>query len=66
MKSFVIETRKGFVSLPEIIGAYHFPISFGSIQASTHFPFKTAAERMIRKYKLKDYPYFAHVEEYEE
>ena len=44
MKIFVIETRKGqFVALPQMIGGHRFPISYLSLEASTHFPFRLAA-----------------------
>jgi hypothetical protein len=66
MKFFIIESRRGFVSLPETIGSYHFPISFSfSSQFATQFPFRLAAQKMIKKYHLENYPYWAHIEEIE-
>lgn len=66
MKVFKIETRKGFFSIPEKIGNYFFPKSCAaSFKGATNFPFKSAAEKTIKKYKLDKAPYFAHIEEYE-
>lgn len=62
MKIFVIEDRRGFVSLPVKLASYSFPLSFGSRQAATQFPFKSAAQKMIKKYHLEQ---TAHVEESE-
>ncbi len=62
MKVYLIEDRKGFVSLPIKLASYSFPLSFGSRQAATQFPFKGAAQRMIKKYNLEK---TAHVEEAE-
>lgn len=65
MKTFVIETRRGFVALPERIASYNFPLSFGSRQAATQFPFRLAAERSMHKHHLRDAPFHAHIEEIE-
>lgn len=65
MKAFVIESRRGFVAIPERIASYSFPLSFGSREAATHFPFASAAQRSIRKHKLDVRPISAHVEEVE-
>jgi len=65
MTAFGIESRRGFVALPEKIGNYSFPLSCGSLVAATKFPFRAAAERMIKKYKLNQAPHHAHVEEIE-
>ena len=62
MTAFIIETRRGFVALPERIANYNFPLSFGSREAATQFPFKSAADKSIRKYHLTDAPLHAHVE----
>ncbi len=65
MKAFVIESRRGFVSIPETIASFHFPLSFGSRQAATQFPFRSAAVKSIKKYNLASRPDCAHVEEIE-
>ena len=52
MISFKIEDRRGWVALPEKIGSFSFPLSFGSKQGATNFPFRSAAERAIKKYNL--------------
>lgn len=59
-KTFVIEDRKGFVSLPARIGGYSFPLSFGALQDATEFPSKESAQKAIKKYHLEN---TAHVEE---
>jgi hypothetical protein len=64
-KAYVIESRRGFVALPEKIGTFSFPLSFGSKVAATQFPFKSAAAKMIKKYKLDLFPHNAHIEEIE-
>jgi len=61
MKVFVIEDRRGWVAIPEKIAGYSFPLSFGTKQGATQFPFKSAAEKSIKKYHLAT----AHVEEFE-
>ena len=66
MKTFVIETRRGFVSTPIRLGGYSFPLSFhAQISSATQFPFRAAAERSMKKYHLTDAPYHGHIEEYE-
>jgi hypothetical protein len=62
---FVIETRKGYVSLPERIANYDFPLSFGSIQGATKFPSKMFGDRSMKHFRLDKGPYWGHVEEYE-
>ena len=62
MKVFIIQDRKGWVSLPEKITSYFFPLSFGTKQGATQFPFKSAAQKAIKKYHLE---MTAHVEESE-
>lgn len=59
MKIFKIEDRRGWVALPERIAGYSFPLSFGSIEGATSFPFKSVAQKIIKKYNL----FSAHVEE---
>lgn len=61
MKVFVIENRLGFVCLPEKIASFSFPLTFGSLNGATQFPFKSAANKVIKKYHLKN----AHIEEFE-
>ena len=65
MNCFIIETRRGFVALPEKIASFNFPLSFGSQVAATRFPFRLAAERSMKKYHLKDSPLHGHIEEIE-
>lgn len=62
MKIYKIEDRKGWVALPEKYASFSFPLHFGSIQGATAFPFKSAAQKMIKKYHLEK---TAHVEEFE-
>ena len=66
MKTFIIESRRGFVSLPCKIASYNFPISFGSRQAATPFLCRSMAEKSIKKYNLAQSPHFAHIEGFEE
>ena len=62
MKYFCVESRRGWVAIPEKIGGFSFPLSFGLLQGATRFPFKSAAQRAIKKYKLEKN---AHVEQFE-
>ena len=62
MKIYLIEDRQGWVALPERIAGYSFPLSFGSKQGATQFPFKSCAQKAIKKYHLEN---TAHVEEFE-
>ena len=66
MKSFYIESRRGWIALPCRIGNYSFPLSFGSRQAATPFLCRSMAEKSIKKYNLVQSPHFAHIEEFEE
>jgi hypothetical protein len=66
-KVFKIETRRGFVALPERIGNYSFPLNVAaSCQGATPFQTRAFAERVIKRHKLGGQPCFAHVEEFEE
>jgi hypothetical protein len=62
MRAYVIECRRGFVALPETICTYHFPLSFGTLSAASPLPSRAVADSRIKKYKLTQGPFHAHVE----
>jgi hypothetical protein len=63
-KVYRIETRCGWAILPEKIGTFQFPLSFGSFQGATTFPSKLFAEKSLRAFHLDKNPYHAHIEEF--
>ena len=65
MTAFVIETRRGFWAIAEKLGQWQFPAGPGSLQGATRFPFKSAAQSVIRRHGLDKAPFHAHVEEIE-
>jgi len=54
MKSFVISINRGqsFWHIQEIFNSITFPAGRGSLDVATRFPFRSAAERTIKKQKL--------------
>ena len=65
MKSFVIETRRGWWTIAEKLGQWSFPAGAGSLQGATRFPFKSAAQSVIKRAGLDKAPFHAHIEEIE-
>ena len=65
-KIFKIQTRRGWFIQPERIGNYNFPMSVeGSCQGATEFFSRERAEKMMKKYNLKNPPLDSHIEECE-
>lgn len=65
MKCYVIKTNKGYVALPQLLGGVKFPLSYLSLPACTRFPFKSAAESSVKKYRLDVAPLHGEIEEIE-
>jgi hypothetical protein len=62
MRAYVIECRRGFVALPEIICSYRFPLSFVTLSDASPLPSRAVADSRIKKYKLTQGPFHAHVQ----
>ena len=62
MRAYVIECRRGFVALPETICSYHFPLSFVTLSDASPLPSREVADSRIKKYRLAQGPFHAHVE----
>jgi len=60
--AFVIQTRRGWFTIAEKIAGWDFPAGHGSLQGATRFPFRAAAQSVIRKNKLESAPFHAHIE----
>ena len=65
MTAFVIQTRRGWFTIAEKIAGWDFPAGHGSLQGATRFPFKSAAQSVIRRHGLDKAPFHAHIEEIE-
>ena len=61
---YKVETRFGWLVIPEKIAGYSFPMSFGGCVGATEFSSKLFANKTIKSFKLDKAPHWAHVEEF--